>query len=459
MTGPIPMIPGVIGVVAAQQPATTPEMISAFNAAASTQRKAATIAAGTAGQDPAYIKAMEEFANLSHADIHARAQQMQPGVMQQTAETWKAISTALTFNIISVTTKVNATIARGWEGQTAEAIKAATHGLTGRLTELQNVTQSVAWRVEAAAFGAEVVKAQVQAPPTASSPAGIPGAEPAGSAVAAAQEANERWQAAIWTMRNNYVPTYEPAGQGVPMFPTSNGLGGNDIPVGTGGGGAAATSGSPNGTGTGDGTAAASDPEQSAAAGDSVGAGSTNDQESRSANEGNGAGTGTDGGTDGTETAAAGAEQPGSGAPLTAGSPGTSQPGNPAGSGSPTAGVSGSGGGSGAGGPGVAVGSPGGAKSVPNPVTPIKGGIPGAAAASSGGTSGRGTAGMHGMSGMGAPGAARQKGDDDEHKGRPELRIHPRNRADLVGPPQGTTPPVIGGSPPERRPRPEQESQ
>ncbi|MFD3701965.1 hypothetical protein ACFWUP_02345 [Nocardia sp. NPDC058658] len=429
---------------------------AAFGAATGSQRKAAGIEAGAAGTDPAYIQMMEEFSKISHADLYAKAQQMQPGVMTQSAEALKAIGTALTGNVIGITGKVNATIARGWEGQTAQAITAATRAMTGRLTELQNVTQSVAWRVEAAAFGAEAVKAQIQPPPAPRIPL-IPGAESPAVAIASAKEQSDAWQAAIWTMRNSYVPTYEPAGQGVPVFPTSSGLGNNDIPVGTGGASSSPSNGSADGgagAGSGAETATAADSAQSTDAG-------TNSSESGSAGKDSGTddGSGSGSQSEDTETAAAGTEQPGSS------TPGTSQPGTPTGSGSPSASGPGTGGtgvpGTGApGGSGAAVGSPG-AKAVPSPGNPVRGGAPAnaGAGASTGGSGARAAAGAHGMPGMGAPGAGRQRGsDDDEHKGRAELLMHPRNRRDLIGPPQGTVPPVIGARPEERSAREDRES-
>ncbi|WP_336086312.1 WXG100 family type VII secretion target [Nocardia sp. SSK8] len=435
----------------AQQPASTAEAAVAFDAATASQRKATELGVGAAGADPAYIRTMEEFAAMPHAEIYRRAQEMQPGVMTQTAESWKAISTALTGNVIGINAKVNATIAQGWEGQTAQAVSAATRLLTGRLTELQNVTQVVAWRVDAAARGAETVKAQIQPPPVTVPGPTVLGAENPVGAVGSTQAQSDAWQAAIWTMRNNYQPTYEPAGQDVPVFPISNGLGGNEIPTGTG-------SPAPNGGGT-DTDPVASGPVQPTGTDDSPATGDTAEQGATSTT---GDTTGTDTSTTGDDTSgtddqstdddttAASTQQP-----STSGTPS----GNPKGTGSPGTGGPGGAGNPGPGGPGAAgPGNPGPGA----PGTPIRGGSPivagapgnpgrtGVPAAASTGT--RSAAGMHGMPGMGAPAAARQnqKGDD-EHQGRPELRIHPRNRVDLVGPPQGTVPPVLGAQSPERR--------
>ncbi|MFB7876973.1 hypothetical protein ACFC06_17095 [Nocardia sp. NPDC056064] len=431
----------------AQQPVSTAETAAAFDAATGTQRKAAGIGVGAAGADPAYIQAMEEFAAMPHAEIYRRAQEMQPGVMAQTAETWKAISTALTGNVIGLTAKVNATIARGWEGRTAEAIGAATQALTGRLTELQNVTQAVAWRVEAAAFGAEVVRAQIQPPPAAVSGPAVPGAENPVDAVGATQAQSEAWQAAIWTMRNNYQPTYEPAGQGVPVFPTSNSLGGNEVPVGVGGG-LPTSNGSQGGADAATTTdPAVTDPAQSPGDDDSTGTAaeqnSTAGDDSTDDSTGNNS-TSDDPTTD-DETTAAGTQQPSTSSPTTTGTPGGTPSGNPAAPGSP-----------GAGSPGSAPGTPSPGPGTGSPVVP---GAPGTAARSGAPAANtRTTPGLHGMPGMGAPAARQNQKADDEHQGRPELRIHPRNRVDLVGPPQGTVPPVLGAKAPERRRTTDRES-
>ncbi|MGW4636108.1 hypothetical protein [Nocardia sp. NPDC004415] len=439
----------------AQQPVSTAETAAAFDAATGTQRKAAGIGVGAAGADPAYIQAMEEFAAMPHAEIYRRAQEMQPGVMAQTAETWKAISTALTGNVIGLTAKVNATIARGWEGRTAEAIGAATQALTGRLTELQNVTQAVAWRVEAAAFGAEVVRAQIQPPPAVVSGPAVPGAENPVDAVGSTQAQSEAWQAAIWTMRNNYQTTYEPAGQGVPVFPTSNDLGGNEVPVGATGS-SPTSHGSQSGTDPGTTDPAVTDPaqspgdddstgtaaEQNSAPGDDSSGGESTGNES-TGNESTGNDSTGDDPTANDETTAASTQQPSTSSPTTTGTPGGTPAGNPAAPGSPGA------------------GSPGPANGIPSPGqgSPVVPGAPGTAARSGAPAANtRTTPGLHGMPGMGAPAARQNQKADDEHQGRPELRIHPRNRVDLVGPPQGTVPPVLGAKAPERRRTTDRES-
>ncbi|MFF2083622.1 hypothetical protein ACFVVM_07585 [Nocardia sp. NPDC058176] len=430
----------MLGVVVAQQPASSTETAATFDAATAAQRKAAELAAGAAGADPAYIQMMEEFASMPHADLYAKAQQMQPGVLSQVAERWETISTSLTANMIGLNAKVNGTIARGWEGQTGEAILAATRAMTELLSEVQNVAQGVGYRVHAVAHGAEVVKAQIQPPPTSSTGPLIPGAENPIDAIDAAKAASDAWQAAIWTMRNNYVPTYEPAGQDVPVFPTATGLGHNDIPGGTGTTGTPVSGGpgAGNDSGTESETASTPNSVQPGPGGDSVGAGS--------AEQGTGSGDGASSGaqSEGTGTTAAAAGQP------AAGTPTASQPGAPTGSGSPNVGGPGVGG-PGTGGTGVPVGSPGGqAGRGPGPGGALRGGTPGSGSTPAQvGGSGVRAAGAHGMPGMaGAPGAARQgKKDDDEHHGRSELLMHPRNRHDLVGPPQGTVPPVIGAVP------------
>lgn len=439
-----PVIPPIINAISGQGAPLTGDTQATFNAALGAGRSATGLGANATGNDPDYIEVMEDFGSLAHADIYAKAQQMQPGVMHQSADGWKDIATALTGNMIGFSAKVNKTLARSWQGQTADAISAAVRTMTGELTAIQNVVQGVGYRMESAAYGAEVVKAAVPPVPS-NNPSGVLGVTEPSAGVNAAKTSLDTEQAAQWVLRNNYQPTYEPAGQGVPVFTTASALGdGTGVPGSSVPGGA----NSPNSPGTGQnpgisGDGAAVQPGGSGAGGDTQTTGQSQATDTGSGDSGAG-----DSSTDGTDTTAASTDTTGSGSPSTTGSPGSGQPGGgqpnagaaQPGSGSPSAGSPGVGRpGSGVPGSGGTAGGPG--RSVSGLGT---GGRAGAAAAGTGTAGGgRAAAGAHGMPGYGAPGGAR-KSEEDTARGRPELLIHPRNRIDLIGPTVGTVPPVIG---------------
>ncbi|MGW5137633.1 hypothetical protein ACWEPH_00980 [Nocardia beijingensis] len=415
---PFPVLPGIPGLDSKVAPKR--------DASQTMQRGAegADRLVGHGGRDPAYIQRMEEFAGLSHQEIYEKAQAMQPGVMHSSAQAWKKIGDAFLANIMGLNAKLRTSIAQGWEGSSADAVQAATQRFLNELGDIQDVVQGVYQRIEASAFGAEVVKAQIPPVPRSAPIPALAGAESPAQAVAQQAIEQEAHQTAIWAMRNHYVPTYEPAGQGVPTFvapsspangagqPVSNGLGstagfanGNQQ-VGSGSSEPTAPGGPDTQGEPGTETAGVS---PAAAAADSTGSQGSSPQTTGTPASTTPAGV-SPGNT--TPTGAAPASAPGQPSSRIPGLPG------PVTSASP-------------GGPGHSVRSPG----AGNPS-----GVPGGVAARH-----AASAGMPGMPGMMPPGARGKSSDDDkEHQGRRELLVHERNKIDLVGERTPTTPPVFG---------------
>ncbi|PPJ33645.1 hypothetical protein C5E45_04705 [Nocardia nova] len=438
--GTTPPIIGIIDAVNTGDPTLDPKLVPKSNAAQFYQRSAADEgkAAGNVDHDPDYIPAavMEPFRSMSHDAILAGVTQMKPGLMHQFAQGWKKTADATLFNNMALNAKVHKSVAAGWEGRAADAVIAATQRFTNEMAEMHNVAQSVMSRIEAAAYGADVVKAQVPPLPPPKPIPTVDGAESPKDAVGAVTTGSSEEQAAQWAMVNHYVPTYQPAGQQVPMFtpPTAPDDGGGVNPPGVGGrlpggdtGGTVDGHQKPGGdnrSGTGDGTGAGdqqpgTDPA-AAASNQTSPAGSTRDASST-----------TPAGLDSTATTPAGLG-------------GTSG----SGTGSGLGGVPGY-----AGGPGRTGGpsSPGGpGRSVP--------GVPGAGdPLGKLGALGRpaaAAAGAAGLPGMGMPGAKGKGEEDKERKGNPDLLVHERNKADLIGDPPPAVPPVFGAyadDPPQRR--------
>ncbi|WP_280491062.1 hypothetical protein [Nocardia asiatica] len=417
---PFPVLPGIPGL---------DSQVAPKRDASQTMQRGAEGAdrlVGHGGRDPAYIQRMEEFAGLSHQEIYEKAQTMQPGVMHSSAQAWKKIGDAILANMMGLNGKLRTSIAQGWEGASADAVQAATQRFLNELGDIQDVVQGVYQRIEASAFGAEVVKARIPpVPPSAPIPA-LAGAENPAQAVAQQAIEREAHQTAIWAMRNYYVPTYEPAGQGVPTFVApSSPADGPGLPVSNGLGSTAGFSNSNQQVGSG-----SSEPT-------APGGPDTQEQ------------PGTE--TAGVSPAATATDSTGSQgtSPQTTGTPASTTPaGVGPGNTTPT------------GAPGSAPGQPSSRiPSLPGPSTSASPGAPGRSAPSPGAVSAQGNpaapgvvgrpaaAGMPGTPGMMPPGARGKSDDENEHKGRPEFLVHERNKIDLIGERAPTVPPVLGADP------------
>ncbi|ATL65556.1 PPE domain-containing protein [Nocardia terpenica] len=421
--------------IAAGDPTLKPDAVKVRNAAAQRQEwanSAGNLVKGS-GVDPDYIPGgIENFSHMPLEVMRANVDAMMPGVMHASAQAWNKVADAVMFSSMGLTAKVNGTISQGWEGATANAISEATRQFSNDLADIHNVMESVQNRIQSVAYAAEVVKMQM--PPVSDPAAGtgylagvVQGVQNPAQAVGQASADTEAQQAAAWALANHYKPTYEPAGQQVPMFvpPTgpngtgpdgigTPGLGGNG---GTNGGHSGGTSDSSGGESPKDGTQGGNqqNPDPSA---------------TNPASSGN-----SPGGQGGQATGPAVTSPAGTDSTAT----------NPAGVGS---GVGTSGGGAGRGGIGVpGFGGIGGHTGATAPGRSIPG-APVPAAAAGGALAGAARAagaGTPGMPGMGAPGAKGKGEEDKERKGRPELLVHERNKLDLIGELTPLVPPVIGG--------------
>ncbi|MFC6012502.1 hypothetical protein [Nocardia lasii] len=210
---------------------------------------------GHDGTDPAYITAMEAFEGLSHVDIYAKVQQMQPGVMQQFGDQWLNISTEISGAAAGLTLQTMQASA-DLEGAMADAAAAAGKRFLTEIADVHEVVSTVGHRVKAAAFGAEVVRKTVPAPvgdtPNIVADSTIPpsvavllDAASPGATSSAEQQKEELRLQAVAAMNSGYKPTFRPAGENVPTFvaPTVPGEGGDPSAASPGGSGAGGGSG------------------------------------------------------------------------------------------------------------------------------------------------------------------------------------------------------------------------
>ena len=206
------------------------------------------------GVDPDYAPDPEFFESMSHDAIYAGAQSMRPGALSTHADKWHSVQAALDGMLLGYRLKIGGIIGSGWEGEGADAGRAAVDAFVGSGQRASEVMGSVKSRLQQAASAAEAVRAAVPPPEHVDTAAMLPLAllnPPSAAAMAAAQQrAEEARQEAIRAMNAIYKPAMIPVGNGVPTFaapvdPTAGG-GGAGAPgsgSGTGGGGGSSTRG------------------------------------------------------------------------------------------------------------------------------------------------------------------------------------------------------------------------
>ncbi|MQY24373.1 hypothetical protein NRB20_75080 [Nocardia sp. RB20] len=374
----------------------------------------------THGNDPDYMPSsvVEAFVSMSHQDILNAVNDMKPGTMHSSAEAWRKTADALMFNTMGLTSKVQKTLSDGWEGVTAEAISSATRRFTDQMTDVHNLTQSVAFRIESAAYGAETVKGAVPSIPTAPGKPAVPGAENPAAVIGHLTAASDAEQAARLAMTQYYVPSYQPAGQQIPVYVPPTG------PYGATGPTLPGVSKPHSATGPGPQPSSGTKPTKNSdpTAGQQNNAEHKNPSNTDPSASNNSAqrDTSPTTHTDPDATSTAGVN------PST-----TTQDSAPNWTG-----------------PGAGLGSE---SSTPGPNAPGRSvpGTPGTIGTLAGATAAASrpatTPGTSAMPGMAAPGKDK-KNDEKEHKGRPELLAHKRNKIDLVGDPILSTPPVFGNA-------------
>ncbi|MFF2556882.1 hypothetical protein ACFVUS_38165 [Nocardia sp. NPDC058058] len=194
------------------------------------QREQGRISQG--GVDPDYIQRLEHFPGVSHAEIYAHAQAMDPGSMQAQAAIWVDIADNLTGAITGLHSTVQSALADGIRGHIGDAAANGAREFVQWATDIAEIAHSTGHRMLAAAYGAEAVRRTVPPPSAADTDPLTPylsaviGTTPGAHARADARD--ELYQIALAAMEANYIPTYPPAGSGVPAFTTPDiGTGGN----------------------------------------------------------------------------------------------------------------------------------------------------------------------------------------------------------------------------------------
>lgn len=395
--------------------------------------------------DPSYIRDLEPWDSLEHQDIYLKVNSIKPDVMHQHAKSWFDIASALGGGLFGLNISIQKELSDGFHGQFAGAAADAAKKFVQQATDVQEVITTVSARIHAAAYGAEAAKLAV--PPPGGTPAPAVGgvnalfqelnAPPPGPAISHGANKDELRQQAIDAMRNNYDPTYRPAGDGVPTF----------VPVDAPGGvGPSNPNNGPFNSGTG--VNSSGNPTGTNSPGGETDSGGVGDKAEDAAQQTDPAGT-SQSGQDSSRTGSQSTSNP-------AASSSAGGDTRPSGLGSTTAAGYGGGGlGSGFGSSGTYGGAGGAQSGGPGRSIPGVAGVgnPAAAAALGARPGQPGLGGMPGMPGLG--GAGKKDESEREHK-TPDYLVMDREE-ELLGPRERTLPGAIGADIPSAQVRPDDE--
>ncbi|NKY86489.1 hypothetical protein [Nocardia veterana] len=397
------------------------------------------------GTDPSYIKDLEQWDSLSHQDIRKMVDSINPGTMHTFAKSWTDISAALSGGLFGLNLAIQKEISNGFHGQFAGSAAEAAKKFVQQASDVHEVILAVGARINAAAHGGEAARLAVPPINGSTTPqvvganaliAGL-GAQPPGPTVDKAKADEELRQLAIAAMRNNYDPTYRPAGDGVPTF----------VPVDAPGGvGPSNPNNGPFNSGTG--VNSSGNPTGTNSPGGETDSGGVGDKAEDAAQQTDPAGT-SQSGQDSSRTGSQSTSNP-------AASSSAGGDTRPSGLGSTTAaGYGGGGPGSGFGSSGTYGGAGGAQSGGPGRSIPGVAGVgnPAAAAALGARPGQPGLGGMPGMPGLG--GAGKKDESEREHK-TPDYLVMDREE-ELLGPRERTLPGAIGADIPSAQVRPDDE--
>ena len=389
--------------------------------------------------EPNEVVITEAFEVMSHEQIAADVNSLAVGPIETSSLNWNDLAAAATAGSDGFRSGVDAALAAGWSGPTADAVRGGVGDYVSSANALSTSMSLISNKLLEAHAGFTQTVSKM--PPVVGSAEStligsllpVPFATKDSAAVREEQQDEARR-----IMRSVYVPGVVQSDSNVPVLPAAHNpvVDGGGVGSGAGWGLGGSGGGSTSGGGAGSAGVADSGAPDPAAARTQPGGtdpGATGQPGAGSGQPGSGQ-SGSLPPADGTgETRAASASGPGSGG---AGSGVGAGSGGSAGSGSGYSGSGYSGPGY-SGGAGHAGGPGGGSGSGPRG----SGGLGSAAAASAG------RAGAHGMPGMGAMGAggARGAGDNDSEHAIPGYLVDVGNGSELIGDLPLVAPPVLGG--------------
>ncbi|MEW2017243.1 hypothetical protein [Rhodococcus sp. NPDC076796] len=414
--------------------------------------------------EPTEVVITEAFEVMPHEQIVAMVGSLGTGPIEGSSKNWNDLSAAATTGSDGFRSGIEAAMASGWSGPTADAVRGGVGNYVSSANALSTSMSLISNKLLEAHSGFTQTKSRM--PPVVAPAASsmidtlLPIPFAAKEAVSAREEQQEE---ARRIMRSVYVPGVLQSDSQVPVLPAAHnpvadgGGSGSGWGLGNsvGGGSLGSTSGNGGASGADSAAPAAATQAQPGGA-EAAEAGRTGTPSEQARPGGSGSLPPAD---NSGETRAASATGPGasgggagSGVGAGPGGYGGTGPGSNSFAGSTGSGYGGNAGYAGAGGSGAGAGS-GYGGSVLGP--PIGGGAGGNGAGSTGAGGGPGSAaaaaagraGAHGMPGMGAMGAAgaRGAGDNDGDHATPGYLVDVSNGSELIGDLPLVAPPVLGG--------------
>ncbi|UAK34938.1 hypothetical protein K8O92_14560 [Nocardia asteroides] len=171
--------------------------------------------------DPAYAPNVEMFDNLTHTEIHAKVQLLDPAVLAGGKQAWSDAAAHLADAIFQAHTGIRAAIADGWRGSAAKNADAVVRVFEQSGQDLADVFAVVSQRLGQASDAAEALRAAVSEP-SADAP-DLAGAllDPsrATSNVEGQKASEHARQDVVRAMNDIYAGVFVQTGTDVPAFP------------------------------------------------------------------------------------------------------------------------------------------------------------------------------------------------------------------------------------------------
>ncbi|MFE7745279.1 WXG100 family type VII secretion target [Nocardia sp. NPDC057455] len=171
--------------------------------------------------DPAYAPNVEVFDNLTHAEIHAKVQLLDPAVLSGGRQAWSDAAAHLADAVFQAHNEIRAAIADGWRGSAAKSADAVVRVFEQSGQDLADVFAVVSQRLGQASDAAEALRAAVTEPPTAAPDLAGALLDPsqATSNVEGQKASEHARQDVVRAMNDIYAGVFAQTGTDVPAFP------------------------------------------------------------------------------------------------------------------------------------------------------------------------------------------------------------------------------------------------
>ncbi|WP_157227277.1 WXG100 family type VII secretion target [Nocardia asiatica] len=171
--------------------------------------------------DPAYAPHVEVFDNLTHTEIHAKVQLLNPAVLAGGRQAWGEAAAQLADAVFQAHTEIRAAISDGWRGSAATSADAVVRVFEQHGQDLADVFAVVAQRLGQASDAAEALRAAVSEPSADATDLGSALLDPsrATSNVDGQKASEHARQDVVRVMNDIYAGVFVRTGTDVPVFP------------------------------------------------------------------------------------------------------------------------------------------------------------------------------------------------------------------------------------------------